>query len=72
MEKIVTSISVHGHGCVGCQRHRRPVMVTIQDESDHVGCKFVDIFLTEEQARTLVSQVGEAVMAAKDYKFDAE
>lgn len=72
MEKIVADFVVSGHRCLGCQRHRRQVMVTLRDKADVDATQFVEIFLTGEQAKALAAEIIEAAEAADGYSFPAD
>ena len=60
MEAIVKEVAVYYKGVSGCQRFNRDIMVTMTiptEEPNKEGVEFVDMFLTTEQAESLVAQL---------------
>lgn len=58
-ETLAEDVAVYGRRCLGCQRHNREVMLTIQDSNDAKVCKFHDVFFTREQAELLLAKLTE-------------
>ncbi len=61
METIIKSISVFNKKCVGCQRFKKDVMLTIMLDEDNPLCEMVGMFqdymLTTEQAEYLKDEL---------------
>lgn len=56
-DKVTVNVAVTGKNCIGCLRHKRELMLTLQDAADDAGCKFNDWFLTREQAESLIADL---------------
>jgi hypothetical protein len=52
MDNSVTSIIVFSKNVIGCQRHKKEIMITFKVENDN---DIHDIFLTTEQAESLIA-----------------
>lgn len=48
-EIVAGSVSTHGPNCVGCQRHKRDVLLVFGDTD-----QMVDVLLTWEQAAEVI------------------
>lgn len=65
MDAIVNSLNVHNKGCNGCKRHERDIMVTFTTDPPAGSAnkmEFNDFFLTNEQAKDLVTQIQKALL----------
>lgn len=58
-EFIAESLSVHDQNCIGCQTHRRHVMVSFTRKGDPA---VYDLFLTEHQTTRLAAKLREQVV----------
>jgi hypothetical protein len=54
MEIITKYISAYGKNCYGCKYHEKDVMIEVETENVN---SYHDIFLTQEQAITLVESL---------------
>jgi hypothetical protein len=54
MEFIVKTMHVYGKNCLGCQYHKKDVMLSF---STPEGLRIHDIFLTNAQAQQLIIQL---------------
>lgn len=61
-------IKVHDNGCIGCQRHKKDIMVTLcpPPEKEKDIPDFMDIFLTTDQAERLIA----GLMRAMDHNTE--
>jgi len=59
MELNIKNTTVHDTACVGCKRQKKDVMVSLMAEE--TGNQIHDFFMTNEQAKDLVSQINKAI-----------
>ncbi len=52
-ESIVDTLRVHGPTCIGCQRHKRHIMLSYTEPTETSPKPVYDLFLTRQQARDL-------------------
>ena len=61
MEYIVQNTPrVHDKGCIGCEKFKKDVMLTIMKE-DQKHTEFLDFFLTQKQAESLYEELGKVI-----------
>lgn len=56
-------VSVHGKSCVGCEREKKPIMISLdgkysKDDSQH---RCLDAFLTTEEALELIEDIHKTI-----------
>lgn len=59
MESSVTNIRAYDKNVLGCQRHKKDVMISFQIENDK---DFYDIFLSAEQAEYLLTTLQKSLI----------
>lgn len=57
-EAIIKEIRAFGKGCLGCERHKKDIMLAYNSEGNE---NIVDLFLSQKQAEGLVSELSEAL-----------
>lgn len=53
-------VSVHGKNCVGCKREDKPIMISLDGKYNN-EYKFLDAFLTTEEAIELIKNIQEVI-----------
>jgi len=66
MELLIDTIRSHYHGCYGCQRFNRDVMISFTYEGDPERNKVHDLFLTQEQAEHLYDCLSKTLQLNRD------
>ena len=59
MEKIVRNCEANSKDCLGCQRHKKDIMITFRAEEKEM--EFYDFFLTDKQAKGLIKSLEKSI-----------
>lgn len=58
-EMFADSFTLHGPGCIGCQRHGKAAMLSVQVGGES---PIIDIFLDERQVAYLIKRVNQELL----------
>ena len=69
MEYNIKNTTVHYKECIGCKAHKKDVMVSFQ--ADETENNIHDVFMTNDQAKTLVNQINTVIILNESGKKGA-
>lgn len=59
IEMFAGSFTLHGPGCIGCQKHGKAAMLSVQVDGES---RIIDIFLNEHQVEYLIKMVNQELL----------
>lgn len=63
----IENISSYGKQCIGCERHKKDIMVSVCVKDKDSGYDFIDIFLTNSEAIQFHENLGIRIKQNIDY-----
>lgn len=62
-------VSVHGKDCVGCLRENKPIMLSLDGKDNNGDYKFLDAFLTNDEAELLIKELKDIMLENQKEKL---